>query len=68
MGVELATMLPNGTTTYNPDNIDLALVVPTYLELTGQLLTWAPAQVARISARRRISARPYLVERTGSSA
>ena len=31
VGVELATMLPNGATTYNPDNIDLALVVPTYL-------------------------------------
>jgi len=31
VGVELATMLPNGSVTYNPDNIDLALVVPTYL-------------------------------------
>ena len=31
VGVELATMLGNGTTTFNPDNIDLALVVPTYL-------------------------------------
>ena len=31
VGVELATVLPSGATTYNPDDIDLALVVPTYL-------------------------------------
>jgi hypothetical protein len=31
VGVELATVLPSGATTYNPDDIDLALIVPTYL-------------------------------------
>lgn len=31
VGVELARVLPNGTTTYKPANVDLALVVPTYL-------------------------------------
>jgi hypothetical protein len=31
VGVELATVLPNGNTTYNPGNVDLVLVVPSYL-------------------------------------
>jgi hypothetical protein len=31
VGVELATVLPNGDTTYNPGNVDLVLVVPSYL-------------------------------------
>ena len=32
IGVELATLRPNGTTGYNPRNIDLAIVVPGYLD------------------------------------
>lgn len=31
IGVELARVLPNGSTTYQPGNINLALIVPTYL-------------------------------------
>jgi hypothetical protein len=31
VGVELASTLPNGDTTYSPGNIDLVLVVPSYL-------------------------------------
>jgi hypothetical protein len=31
VGVELASVLPNGDTTYNPGNVDLVLVVPSYL-------------------------------------
>jgi hypothetical protein len=31
VGVELATVLPNGNTSYNPGNVDLVLVVPSYL-------------------------------------
>jgi hypothetical protein len=31
VGVELARALPNGNTIYVPDNVDLALIVPTYL-------------------------------------
>jgi len=31
VGVELATVLPSGATTYNPDDLDLALIVPTYV-------------------------------------
>jgi hypothetical protein len=31
VGVELATVLPSGATTYNPNDINLALVVPAYL-------------------------------------
>jgi hypothetical protein len=31
IGVELATVLPNGNTSYNPGNVDLVLVVPSYL-------------------------------------
>jgi hypothetical protein len=31
VGVELAAVLPNGNTTYNPGNVDLVLVVPSYL-------------------------------------
>jgi hypothetical protein len=31
VGVELATVLPNGNTAYNPGNVDLVLVVPSYL-------------------------------------
>jgi hypothetical protein len=31
VGVELASTLPNGDTTYNPGNVDLVLVVPSYL-------------------------------------
>jgi hypothetical protein len=31
IGVELARVLPNGDTTYQPGEIDIALVVPTYL-------------------------------------
>jgi hypothetical protein len=31
IGVELATLMPNGSTTYNPANLDLAIVIPTYV-------------------------------------
>ena len=31
VGVELASVLPNGDTAYNPGNVDLVLVVPSYL-------------------------------------
>jgi hypothetical protein len=31
VGVELATVLPNGNTAYIPGNVDLVLVVPSYL-------------------------------------
>jgi hypothetical protein len=31
IGVELATLLPNGSTSYNPANLDLAIVIPTYV-------------------------------------
>ena len=31
IGIELAHVLPNGSTTYEPDNVNLALIAPTYL-------------------------------------
>ena len=31
VGVELARVLPNGNTTYSPANVNIALIVPTYL-------------------------------------
>jgi hypothetical protein len=34
VGVELATLAPNGTTTYNPTSIDLAIVSPMYIDDT----------------------------------
>jgi hypothetical protein len=34
VGVELATLAPNGTTSYNPRDIDLAIVVPGWIDKT----------------------------------